>query len=288
MSPEYRLVAIDLDGTLLSSDRSVPEENRRALADCRSAGVTIAIVTGRRFPGALPFLRNLPVDAFVVANSGAIIKSGVEGEILRRRLLRLSLAERILRIAADRKMEPVVHDGPNAEGFLFLHENARGAPHLSSYLNQSDPAPRWSSEVRLERDPVQIGFASDVRRIRELASHIESELGTRAREVNLSRTEYPVEDFALLDVLAHEATKAEALAFLCGHIDIPLSATVAIGDNWNDLDMLERAGLGVVMANAVTELRSRGFAETSDNDHAGVAKAIDRYVLGGRNKKIRG
>lgn len=271
----FRLIAVDLDGTLLDSKRTIAEENRQAFAACIEQGVRIAIVTGRRFPAARPYIDELPIDPIVVANSGAIIKAGVDGPLLRRRLLSRALAEAVLEIAKSAGIEPVVHDGPDAEGHLILRDVARGLPHIGRYLHQTTPAPTWVPSIRLERDPVQIGFAASVTAIRELAAR----LSTEVNDISLARTEYPLEALALLDVLAVDANKSASLRFLSHHLDIPLSETLAIGDNWNDLDMLETAGLGVVMANAVAELKDRGFAETKSNDDAGVANAIHRYVL---------
>jgi Cof subfamily protein (haloacid dehalogenase superfamily) len=271
----FRLVAVDLDGTLLSSKRAIAEKDRQALAACIERGVRVAIVTGRRFPAARPYIDELPIDPIVVANSGAIIKAGVDGPLLRRRLLSRDLAETVIEIASRAGIEPIVHDGPNAEGHLILRKSARALPHIGRYLHQTNPPPTWVSTIRLERDPVQIGFASSVGAIQELAARLSTEL----EDISLARTEYPLEELALLDVLAADANKSESLKFLSHHLDIPLSETLAIGDNWNDLDMLETAGLGVVMANAVDELKNRGFAETESNDDAGVASAIHRYVL---------
>lgn len=271
----FRLVAVDLDGTLLSSNRAIAEEDRQALAACIERGVHVAIVTGRRFPAARPYIDELPIDPIVVANSGAIIKAGVNGPLARRRLLSRDIAEAVIEIASRAGIEPVVHDGPNAEGHLILRSAARGLPHIGRYLHQTTPPPIWVPSIRLERDPVQIGFAASVRAIRELAARIRAEVD----DISLARTEYPLEELALLDVLAVDANKSAALKFLSEHLDVPLSETLAIGDNWNDLDMLETAGLGVVMANAVDGLKSRGFAETKSNDDAGVAHAIHRYVL---------
>ena len=129
--------------------------------------------------------------------------------------------------------------------------------------------------MKLQRDPVQIGFASSVKTIRALAARLNDELDN----VSLARTEYPAEGLALLDVLALDANKSNSLEFLSDYVGITLKETIAIGDNWNDLDMLEAAGRGVLMANANDELKTKGFAETSSNDEAGVAEAIHRYVL---------
>ena len=271
----FQLVAVDLDGTLLSSKHEIAEENRQALAACIERGVRVAIVTGRRFPAARPYVDELPIDPIVVANSGAIIKAGVNGPLLRRRLLGRDIAEAVIEIASDASIEPVVHDGPNAEGHLILRRVARGLPHVGRYLHQTMPPPIWVPSIRLERDPVQIGFVASVSAIRELAARLSAELD----DISLARTEYPLEELALLDVLAVDANKSAALKFLSNHYHVSLSETLAIGDNWNDLDMLETAGLGVVVANAVDELKSRGFAQTTSNDEAGVANAIHRYVL---------
>jgi len=273
----FGLVAVDLDGTLLSSTRAIAEANKQALAFCADSGVAVAIITGRRFPSARPYVANLPIDPFVVANSGAIIKTGVNGPLLRRSLLSCDIAEAVFEIAAEAGIEPVVHDGPHGEGHLMLREAARTLPHVVRYLSQTIPPPIWVPSLALERDPVQIGFAAGLTEIREFAKHLTTKLSITS--VSLIKTEYPKEDLALLDVLAPDANKSSALKFLSTHVGVPMSETLAIGDNWNDLDMLEAAGLGVVMANAVEELKNKGFAETRSNDEAGVADAIHRYVL---------
>jgi len=268
-----KLVAIDLDGTLLSSTRSVCDANKRALAACADAGVTVAIVTGRRLPSARIYVDMLPIEPLVVANSGAIIVD--RGRILSRSLLPSERALEVLDIAGELAIEPVVHDGPNGEGHLLLREDAKELPHVGRYLNQSFPAPIWVRSIALDRDPVQIGFASGLRAINELAERLSHDLPN----VSVIKTEYPAEDLALLDVLAADANKSSGLRFLSRHTGVPMRETMAIGDNWNDIDMLESAGLGVVMANAVDELKQKGFVETTSNDDGGVADAIDRYVL---------
>jgi Cof subfamily protein (haloacid dehalogenase superfamily) len=275
----FRLLALDLDGTLLDSRREIPKENLEALASAVSAGVVIAIVTGRRFPALQRFVRPLGRDTYVVANSGALIRRGLEGPILLREMLPLEIAERVLEIAEERGVEPVVHDGPDAEGHLFLRESARRLPTMGRYLKQSAPEPRWVSTFQLKRAPVQIGFTGSVAEIRSLEAHLSSELALGEKRASFARTEYPEEGLALLDVLSAGATKSRALEFLVSLLGMEMRETMAVGDNWNDLDMLERAGLGVVMANAVPELRSRGLAETRSNDEAGVAFAVARYLL---------
>jgi hydroxymethylpyrimidine pyrophosphatase-like HAD family hydrolase len=179
-----------------------------------------------------------------------------------------------LRVGAER----IVHDGPDGEGRIVIENSPNTNPSMAYYLEKARPPAFRVPDLTqfLERDPVQIGFASTINDIRRIASSIESAL---REELTVARSEYPERDFALLDVLTPEATKAEALRFLAERYAVPRERTMAIGDNWNDLEMLEEAGLAVLMSNAPSELLSRGFAMTATNDEAGVAQAIYKYVL---------
>ncbi|MGH9337079.1 MAG: HAD family hydrolase, partial [Vicinamibacteria bacterium] len=236
-------------------------------------------VTGRRFPSLRRYVEALGIEAYVVANSGALIREGLDGPILVRRLLPVPTALLVLELADEAGVEPVIHDGPDAEGRLVLRTASRSLPSMGRYLHGTSPEPIWVSSFRVERTPVQIGFTGGVSSMRALEAALLVELERRGAPASIARTEYPEEDLALLDVLALEATKARALEFLAAHLGIDLESTMAIGDNWNDLEMLERAGLGVIMGNAGAELRSRGFAETRTNDEWGVARAIEKYLL---------
>jgi Cof subfamily protein (haloacid dehalogenase superfamily) len=276
--PRFDLLAVDLDGTLFDSFRRVPEENRRALAQAVREGVRVVVVTGRRLPAALPSLRGLDIEPVLVFNSGAFIKEGLAGPILRRRFLPRRIAKRVLAVGREAGVAPLVHDGPDGEGYILI-ESAPTNPSLTFYLEKTSPPPRLVADLteRMERDPVQIGFVPISKEIRLVESRLAAEAFDD--ELALARTEYAERDFAMLDVLSPEATKAEAIKFLAIRYGTPPDRIMAIGDNWNDLQMLEAAGLGVLMANAPKELHSRGFASTGVNDEAGVAQAIYRYLL---------
>ena len=275
----YRLLALDLDGTLLNTEREIPETNLRAIEAAVREGVVIALVTGRRFPSVRRYLEPLGPETFAVANSGAIVRRGLEGPILRRSLLPLECAHRVLDLADEEGMEPVIHDGPDAEGHLLLRTSARSVSAMDRYLHQTSPPPIWVESLQVDRSPVQIGFTGGVKEMRSFETALALGLSASGHRASLARTEYPEEDLALLDVLGVEATKGKALEFLASLLRIDLSSTMAVGDNWNDLEMLETAGLGVLMANADPELRRRGFAETGTNDECGVAHAIEMYLL---------
>jgi hypothetical protein len=139
-----------------------------------------------------------------------------------------------------------------------------------SLISQSVPL-----EDALVEDPIQVMFNGGVDTMRPLyqALHVEAD------GFAVSLTEYTHRDFSLIDVTAPTATKGRALAWRAAQLGIAREEVMAVGDNFNDLEMLEFAGLPVVMANSVDELKQRGWAITGDNEHAGVADAIRIHAL---------
>jgi hydroxymethylpyrimidine pyrophosphatase-like HAD family hydrolase len=143
--------------------------------------------------------------------------------------------------------------------------------------NQSLIAQSVPLEDALVEDPIQVMFNGGVEAMRSLVERLRSE----ARDFAVSLTEYVHRDFSLIDVTAPAATKGRALAWRASLLGVTRDQVMAVGDNFNDLEMLEYAGLPVVMANAVAGLKERGWAVTGDNDDAGLAVAIRKFALAG-------
>jgi hydroxymethylpyrimidine pyrophosphatase-like HAD family hydrolase len=133
-------------------------------------------------------------------------------------------------------------------------------------------------EDALVTDPVQTMFCGSISRMREALIQLEAnELRNR---VTVLRTEYPLRDLTIVDVLNQGCSKGHALARWARHRGIPREQVMAIGDNYNDIELLAFAGLPFIMGNACEELRMRGYQATLSNDECGVAAAIEQ-VLGG-------
>jgi Cof subfamily protein (haloacid dehalogenase superfamily) len=276
----FRLVAIDLDGTLLDSRRTIPSANHRALERAHREGIRLAVVTGRRWLTARPYVSQLRVDPLLVLNGGALVRRGLKGPVLRQTPIALEVGRQVLALARKMKVTPVVHEGGGDDGQLFVESGLSLSRPLQLYLEKTTPPPHHVLDLaaKLQRDPLQILFAGPIFEMQATARALEEQLASR---VSVARTEYPDSDWAIVDVLAAGVDKGDALRFLVEHEGVGAGETMAIGDNWNDLGMLEAAGLGVVMANAPAELLARGFAQTGSNDAAGVAQAMERYLLGG-------
>ena len=275
--PSVRLLALDIDGTLLRSDRTLSERTRRAIDQARRSGVRLVLVTGRRQPSARRVAEDLGGDVPLVLHNGALVVD--ECRVLRCRPLPRGPARRAILVGRAAGAEAVLHCGSKGEGWLLVDAEARPGGLVGYYLERS------RSEVRVVPDllaavdaeePIQVMFGGVRGEMEALLPALVAELGAAAR---VERTVYPSTGVVLLDVLDASVGKAEALRFLQERWGIAPSETLAIGDNWNDREMVERSGLGFVMGNADPELLALGLASLPTNDEDGVAHAIEEHVL---------
>ncbi|MEO8500106.1 MAG: HAD family hydrolase [Vicinamibacteria bacterium] len=283
-APLVRVLALDIDGTLLNSRREVSPRNLAAIAAAERAGVRIALVTGRRYPAAKKIADLLPVrPTLVLHNGGLVIEDSVP---IRVRPLARKAAAAVVSFAKSAGADPVLHVGQKGEGLLYVENASPSHTLLAYYLRRSHPDVRVveSLEAFLSgagSDPLQVMFGGSMQEMGDLAAAIE----TKAFEVTALRTVYPNDDLSLIDIVAPAVDKSEALAFLCERWGVGFEDVLAIGDNWNDRLMLLAAGIGCVMANADPELRSLGLKLVPGNDDDGVAHAVERFVFAERGRK---
>jgi Cof subfamily protein (haloacid dehalogenase superfamily) len=274
----FQLLAVDLDGTLLGSNRRVSPRNRAALAAARARGVRLALVTGRRYPAARPLVEPLAFHALALHNGALVLERGA---IVRATPLPRAVARAAIELGRALGLAPVLHCGLAGEGRLVVERVDPDNPLLALYLARSGEAVETVADLvaALGEDPVQVMFGGEQAPLEAAAGVLAAELGGRAR---VERTVYPARGVAIVDVLAPDVSKAAALAFLQERWGITATETLAIGDNWNDREMLEQAGLGLVMGNAEPGLRQLGLPVLPNNDEDGVAVAIERHLLGAR------
>ena len=271
-----RLIGIDVDGTLLDTRGQMPQANIDAIHDAAAAGIHVALVTGRSYPFARPIADPLPSSLTLIVSNGAV-ERGMDGSTFARRLLDRQVARCVLESTRPFRHAAALVFDRDADRQVIFETMDWEHPGRKAYWsrNQSLIAQSVPLEDALVEDPIQVMFNGGVETMRSL---VES-LRTGARDCAVSLTEYAHRDFSLIDVTAPSATKGRALAWRAGQLGLTRDEVMAVGDNFNDLEMLEFAGLPVVMENSVAGLKERGWPVTGDNDHAGLADAIRRFAL---------
>jgi Cof subfamily protein (haloacid dehalogenase superfamily) len=274
-----RVIALDIDGTLLNSRWQVSQANCAAIAEVTRRGIEVALVTGRRYDFALPVAQQIDSPLTMIVNNGALVRTK-DGQTVLRHLLSRDTARRVL-LATEpwREGTAVVFDRPKANQVMMQNidweDPTRGGYYARNREFLAEAAPLESCLT--EEDPIQVMFTGGVTGMRE------AELALRSvpfvAEFALAVTVYEDRDFSMIDVIHPAVSKGAALAEWTASQGVPREEILAIGDNHNDLEMLSFAGVPVVMGNSVPELKERGWYVTRSNDEDGVAAAIERFAL---------
>jgi len=273
-----KLIALDIDGTLLDSRWTLPEANRTAIAEATRRGIEVALVTGRRYDFAMPIAAQLGVPLTMIVSNGALIRTQ-DGKTHLRHLLPRETAARVLEMTKRwRDGAAVIFDRPR-EDQVMLEVVAFDDPIRSAYYarNKEFVGQAVPLESCLTEDPLQVMLCGKVAPMRDAEAQL---LG--AQEIQgfkVASTVYESRDFAMIDVLHPRCSKGAALAEWAALRGLGREEVMAIGDNHNDLEMLSFAGIPVVMGNCVAALRTFGWHETASNDNNGVAAAIEQFAL---------
>ena len=274
-----RLIAIDIDGTLLDEQSQLPAINRDAVAEAASRGIEIALVTGRRYDFATPIARQFPCPLTMIVNNGALVKSSA-GDTQFVHLLPRAIAARVLdEGAAFRDLASVCFNRTRENQVIYERIDWED-PLRRGYFERNREYLAEMSPLQdcLTEDPIQVMFTGYANQVREVESFL-SRLPF-ASEYSLAITIYDQRDFGLVDVIAAGCSKGATLAEWVRRRGWSREDVMAIGDNLNDMEMLQFAGLPVVMGNSVPELKTLGWRETLTNEQGGVAAAIELYAFG--------
>jgi Cof subfamily protein (haloacid dehalogenase superfamily) len=271
---------MDIDGTLLDSQGKLREPNVTAILRAAEAGAEIVLVTGRRFEFARGVSDGIPCDLFLITSNGAVIKSK-SGDTHQRVLLSRDTARAVLDATVEFRPEAaVVFDRPHANQMVLekidWDDPVRGGYFRRNREHVAEVVPLTACFNG--EDPVQVMFVGACAKMRQAKSVLEAL--PIAEEFTIALTEYSQRNLSMVDVLHRGVTKATGLAEWARRRGIRREEVMAIGDNWNDREMLAYAGLPIVMGNCVPELKSEGWEVTLSNDECGVAFAIQKHVLG--------
>ena len=283
------LLALDLDGTTLNSRGQIPDANRAAIRAAEERGVLVTIATGRRFRDAQPVGIDLGLNAPLITHNGALLKYADSEETVSCSLLSTDTSLEIVRVGKDYGGDALVSTDPHGHGTLLYDRVSDDNLPLKKYLRWSETlhggevgregvahVPKLE-DILHEHEIVHISFSGSCDAMSAMLSVLGSELGNT---VTILPTIYPRLDFTLIDILPADASKGHGVAKLAELNCLAPENVMAIGDNFNDLEMLEYSGTAVVMGNADPKLlERREFYTTLSNDESGVAAAIERFIL---------
>jgi Cof subfamily protein (haloacid dehalogenase superfamily) len=276
--PHIRLLALDIDGTLLDPQSKISAQNLSALRAAHAAGIQIVLATGRRHDYALPVLEETGIPAWLISSNGALIRSRA-GETFYSDLLPAATVARIIRHMDRFRGNAVLTFDRSGNNALVLERLEELNQSISRWLQVNASVIQYISplEDALIEDPIQAMYCGPLARMRQAEERL-LEAGF-LNEISILKTQYDHRDLCILDILNHGCSKGHALRRWAEKHGIPREQVMAIGDNFNDLEMLEFAGVAVVMGNASQELKQSGWKVTLSNAESGVAKAI-KEILG--------
>jgi hydroxymethylpyrimidine pyrophosphatase-like HAD family hydrolase len=299
-----RLIAIDLDGTLLSTSGQVSPRNLAALQLAESSGIEVVISTGRRHSFAMRVLRdlNLQPASAVVSSNGTVIRT-IGSELIRRTHMSFDTARWLCSHLDDYRNTLVLTfdltgpDGDDARGALVVQHLDELHTSIGRWMRANEPYIQHVQRIEdalqpNQNPPIQMMLCGPIDRMREAEAHLighplVTPVGDHESpnaEVALHRTTYPDTDLTLLDILPAGCSKASALEHIAQLRGLTSADILAIGDNWNDVAMLRLAGHAALMSNAPDDLKalalSSGWTIVPSNNEDGVAIAIEAALAG--------
>ena len=269
-----RLLATDIDGTLLNPQFQISEGDLTALRRAHAAGIEIVLVTGRRHTFALPIAKQLGFDLWLISSNGAVTRS-LSGETFHRDMMPAQTCRKLCGAMQEFRGNTVLTFDQETKGAIVLERMDELGVSIRRWLEKNMEYIEFvvPIEKALVTDPVQAMFCGTTVRMTVALRALE-QAGMDGM-VTVLRTEYPARDLSMIDVLNAGCSKGHALERWAAYRGYRREEVMAVGDNHNDVEMLEFAGHPVIMGNACEELRARGWRVTRGNHECGVAAAVE-------------
>ncbi|HET6782148.1 MAG TPA: Cof-type HAD-IIB family hydrolase [bacterium] len=262
----FKLLVADIDGTLVTSGREITPRVKDAVKQAQARGVRVCLATGRIWPSAQPFFSALGADPPAILYNGGLIYDFVEDKVLRRVPLAYEHAKAVLEI---------LREVPFVQPHLYVADKV-----YTGRITEVTKEYRRKDALRVEEVVDLIAFLPP-EPMKILIIGPRAHLATVFEKVAALplRINAVFSEETYLEILPSGSSKGAALVEMARALRIPIEATIAVGDNLNDLEMIQAAGLGVAMGNAPPELQSKAGYVTSSNDEEGLAEVIHRFIL---------
>jgi len=262
----YKLIAIDIDDTLLNDDIQVTEGTKKALERAINAGVTVTLATGRMYASAKKIAEQIQLNVPIITYQGALVKTLLDGEVLYERSVPADAARKVL----DYANEHGLHLQLYVDDVLYgTEDNARIQAY--SKLTNIPYVIEPNFELLIDKPNHKMLIIDEPEVLDHHIEILQQMLGDQLH-ITKSKAHY-------LEFMHKEGTKGHALQFLAQHIGCSMDQTIGIGDAWNDREMISVAGLGVAMGNAVPSLKEIADYVTLSNNEEGVRHVIEKFIF---------
>lgn len=270
-----KLIAIDIDGTLLTPQQSIAPRTRIAIQAAQEAGIVVTLATARRYLNSKQFADMLGITIPIITCNGALIIEHPTGKTLHTRLLEAEIAQQAVNLLVEHELQPVIHHLRDDIEETWSGPATFDNLGVEGYFQEFPLVQRMSHHTLCSGQPGHIRIASFA--MEEAIARVESAIAQLPCSWNvITKGNY---GSAELVVMQAGCTKASGVTTLAQHLNIPIEQVMAIGDNSNDLEMLATAGWGVAMGQASEPVKTIANAVTASNQDDGVAVAIERYAL---------
>lgn len=277
MQPRIRLLALDIDGTLLSSKFAIGDADMTALRRAHEMGVHIMLCTGRRHTFAMPIAQQLGFELWLCSSNGAVTRS-TSGETFHREFMPAATCRSLVQHMVIFRGGTVVTFDKESRGAIVIERDDDMRASVGRWLEHNAEFIQYFSPIEdsLTEDPLQAMFCGTIARVQEAERKLRQ--FPLLAEVSVMKTQYDHRDLSMMDVLPLGVSKGHALTRWARAHGIAKDQIMAVGDNFNDVDMLEAAGHPFIMGNACEELKQNGWRLTLSNDQCGVAAALEEML----------
>ena len=289
----YRLIAIDLDGTLLNSYGTISENNKNSIKKAQALGTEIVIASGRPISSAKTFANEAGANKYLICGNGSVLYDIQNDQILFHKFLNKNKVLQIIKICEDNSIfysvytENLTITKSLNYNILFYNNENRKLPddkktkikimnNIYDYIEENENINVLKITIC---DEDKIIFGGIIRKLREIKDIDVLDVQHMARKVITSGTEERTVEYHYTEITSKDVDKWYALEMLSNKLNIDKNEVMAIGDNMNDKLMIENSGLGVIMANSAPYMKEFADAIVADNNQDGVAEAIEKYVL---------
>ncbi|MBO5005312.1 MAG: HAD family phosphatase [Clostridia bacterium] len=289
----YKLIAVDLDGTLLNSYGKISDKNKNAIKKVKEKGIEVIIASGRHITSVKSFAKEINSENYSICGNGAILYDMKNDEILYNKFIDKEKILEIIEVCEQNSIyyniytETEILTRTIAYSALFYKQenekkdskyqtNIKVVQDLYNFV-KNDNSNNYI-KVTIYDDNLSI-FNRIIQKLREIEDIDVLDVGHMSRKMIKVNNEDVELKYYYTEITKNDVNKWNAIKVLIKKLNIGASEVVAIGDNVNDKEMIENAGLGVVMGNSAEYIKAFGDVIVKDNDYDGVAEAIEEYVI---------